>query len=296
MLLSYAAALLITTSLLGMEPDAGAFGWSGAQYDKASEGQFQAGLMLCDKYLKTDGPVNVLEVGSGTGRLAKRLAEMLPQGSTVLGIDNNQSMIDEALRKQEIEPISNLAFQLKDARELHHDLNFFEKFELALSIFCLHWILSEQEMIDTMNGVAHSLKPGGKFIAIANIQDHEEHAVELHKAARVIMNSDKWRQYYNGKMVLGNDIPLSKYKEIIAAAGLKGEAFIFNPPARTISDVERKASLLAIPFGQVIPQERHEEFFQDVDVLFQKCGMKNENGTYQQTIPCIVIVAEKANS
>ena len=296
MLLSYAAASLITTSLLGMEPDAGAFGWSGAQYDKASEGQFQAGLMLCNNHLKPDGPMNVLELGSGTGRFAKWLALTLPEGSTVLGIDNNRSMIDEALRKQQVEPIENLKFQLKDARELLYDLNFFEKFEAAISVFCLHWIPSEQEMIDTMKGVVHSLKPGGKFIAIANIQDHEEHAVELHKAARIIMNSDKWRQYYDGKMVLGNDIPLSKYQEIIAGAGLKGEAFIFNPPARTISDVERKASLLAIPFGQVIPQERHEEFFQDVDLLFQELGMKNEDGTYQQTIPCIVIVAEKANA
>lgn len=57
---------------------------------KPLSGQFQAGLMLCDQYLNENSPVRVLELGTGTGRLAARLAQTLPKDSTVVGIDRNQ--------------------------------------------------------------------------------------------------------------------------------------------------------------------------------------------------------------
>lgn len=48
------------------------------------------------------------------------------------------------------ETLANLEFQLKDARAL----DFNEEFDAAISVFCLHWIPSVQEMMDTMKGIA----------------------------------------------------------------------------------------------------------------------------------------------
>jgi predicted O-methyltransferase YrrM len=46
--------------------------------------------------LGLNGPQTVLELGSGVGRWSRCVAELLPQGSTLLGIDREPRWVDEA--------------------------------------------------------------------------------------------------------------------------------------------------------------------------------------------------------
>jgi trans-aconitate methyltransferase len=80
-------------------------------------------------------------------------AEIAESDVEVLGVDRSEEMISQARRK-----FPALKFEAVDARELR----FNPEFDAVFSNAVLHWIRQAKQVI---SGVAHALKPGGRFVA-----------------------------------------------------------------------------------------------------------------------------------
>lgn len=110
----------------------------------------------------------ILDVGCGTGDLARQLAE---RGAHVVGLDHSPEMIAEARARY-----PDLTFILGDATRFACA----EPFDAVFSNAALHWIRPPE---DAVRCIAAALKPGGRFVAefggkgnVAGIADGIRHA------------------------------------------------------------------------------------------------------------------------
>jgi len=91
----------------------------------------------------------VLDLGCGTGHLARRIAEV---GATVVGMDLSESMVAQAQRNY-----PGLTFVVADARDFRFD----EPFDAVFSNAVLHWVTPPERAIACM---ARALRPGGRLV------------------------------------------------------------------------------------------------------------------------------------
>lgn len=106
-------------------------------------------------------PGRLLDVACGEGTFAVALAK---QGWRVTGIDLSPQML--ALARERARDAGVTArFQQKDMRRLTYD----NEFNLVTCWFdSLNYLLEEDDLLLTFNGIARALKPGGWFIADMN--------------------------------------------------------------------------------------------------------------------------------
>ena len=88
----------------------------------------------------------ILDIGCGEGALTQRIAD---RGSTVVGIDNSESMIGAARA-------AGLDAHLLAAE----DMKFDAAFDAAFSNAALHWMLAKEKVAAAIH---RALKPGGRF-------------------------------------------------------------------------------------------------------------------------------------
>ncbi len=123
--------------------------WNAQFYDTKHAFVFQYGEDVVS-LLNPQPHERILDLGSGTGHLAQKIAEA---GCTVTGIDSSAEMVAQA---QALYP--ELAFYQKNAADFHFD----EPFDAVFSNATLHWIHTPEKVIDC---VYQSLKKGGRFVA-----------------------------------------------------------------------------------------------------------------------------------
>ncbi|WP_310448362.1 methyltransferase domain-containing protein [Thiobacillus sp.] len=92
----------------------------------------------------------ILDLGCGTGDIAAAMAE---RGAQVVGVDASPAMIETARKR-----FPALDFRVADAAALPFEAEFDAVFSHAV----LHWVARAE---DAARGIAHALKPGGRFIA-----------------------------------------------------------------------------------------------------------------------------------
>jgi ubiquinone/menaquinone biosynthesis C-methylase UbiE len=98
--------------------------------------------------------MNILDVGTGTGRLALGFAET---GRAVTGIDISSEMIHVACEEADMEGIKNVQFILGNARHLPFPQ---ESFDMVVSARFLH-LFSSQDVRVLLVEMIRVLKPGG---------------------------------------------------------------------------------------------------------------------------------------
>ena len=123
--------------------------WNPSHYDQAGAFVPKLGADLLDLLAPKPGE-RVLDLGSGTGDLAAQLAE---RGALVTGVDASTEMVNEARRKH-----PRPSFEVQDGQAL----NFDQAFDAVFSNATLHWMPRADAVAE---GVARSLKPGGRFVA-----------------------------------------------------------------------------------------------------------------------------------
>ncbi len=262
--------------------------WNGEQYDKASDCQFKEGLQLLED-IQLQGNERVLDVGCGTCRLAAYIAQKCVPNGSVVAIDNNESMIQKSLEKQEQSPIPNLQIELKDACEL----DYHEEFDLIISVFCLHWIQDLESMEQAIQGIARSLKPGGKFVAIFNIHETDDGKIPVMTTAKTFATI---LSPFSSKLKagLGNELTLNQYRTLLNNAKLSAEVFSAAMKEReSISEQEQKEHLLALPLGEAVPPLLQPIFLWITLNTLKYFGFQNADGTYGDNMPRGFIIAEK---
>jgi trans-aconitate methyltransferase len=93
---------------------------------------------------------HILDLGCGTGHLTSKIVE---SGATAIGIDSSAEMIAKAKSAY-----PDLVFEVQDARQLTEE----DRFDAIFSNAVLHWIKEPEKVAQ---GIARSLKPGGRFVA-----------------------------------------------------------------------------------------------------------------------------------
>jgi SAM-dependent methyltransferase len=133
------------------------FGENAAQYDRARPSYPAA--MIDD--LMADGPRRVLDVGCGTGKAGRLLAE---RGCEVVGVEPDPRMAEVA-RSYGLD-VEGGKFEEWDSPE--------RAFDLLVSGQAWHWVDPTVGLLKA----AEVIRPGGRFAAFWNLGEHEAPALK----------------------------------------------------------------------------------------------------------------------
>jgi ubiquinone/menaquinone biosynthesis C-methylase UbiE len=120
-------------------------------YDRVSDTQFEGGQQLIERLTLGDG-MRVLDIGCGTGRLARWIAERVGPHGSVVGIDPLQERVEIARSR------GGARFQVGRAE----DLSAFEdaSFDAVCMSSVLHWVFDKAKALAEVHRV---LRPGGRL-------------------------------------------------------------------------------------------------------------------------------------
>jgi arsenite methyltransferase len=121
-------------------------------YDRASDSQFEGGKRLVDRLALPKG-ARVLDVGCGTGRLARWIADAVGPTGAVVGIDPLPERIAIARAKG-----PGLAFEVGQAEDLGAFAD--ESFDAVCMSAVFHWVSDKAKALDEIRRV---LRPGGRL-------------------------------------------------------------------------------------------------------------------------------------
>ena len=109
--------------------------------------------------LKLHGDEKVLDVCTGTGKLAFLLSKKVGMEGSVSGVDFSKEMLSEAEKKLNSR-LSNISFAFSDAKDLNFSDNFFDAVTVSFGM---------RNIIDTTAALREAyrvLKPGGRFCCL----------------------------------------------------------------------------------------------------------------------------------
>lgn len=134
-------------------------------------------MVVLQELLRDAKPGRALDVGTRLGEFAFRLAEAMPEGSQVTGIDNDPAAAEKALAKfQE----KGLQFEVMDGGAMTFPDGTFEVVALSNT---LHHIENYEQVLAEMLRV---LKPGGYFIINEMYRDRQDAAQQVHAAQHTL--------------------------------------------------------------------------------------------------------------
>jgi trans-aconitate methyltransferase len=186
--------------------------WNSSLYDSRHAFVWQYGAELIDLLAPRPGE-RILDLGSGTGHLAARIAEA---GAEVTGIDASEAMVEQARRNYPA-----LRFERMDAAGFHFDA----PFDAVFSNATLHWVLRAG---DAAACIARALKPGGRLVAEFGGRGNVARVVAAIRAARETAGlgaGDDLNPWYNPS--------LAEYATLLEEHGLAVTyASLFERPTR----------------------------------------------------------------
>jgi len=169
-----------------------------------------------DAILKANNCHTILEVGCGSGMLARRF---LANGYDYLGLDLYNEMLDIARR----EVLSDRFIQC-DMRNLSFDQQFDA---ILITGRSLAYVIDNQGIIDTLQGVYKSLKENGLFVfgvfdanqIFDNFNDFEQNIEHNGKKIRRISHLEKnlttgWTYDWTAKYIIEKDNEISEFDDI----------------------------------------------------------------------------------
>ena len=169
-----------------------------------------------DAILKTNNCHTILEVGCGSGMLARRF---LANGYDYLGLDLYNEMLDIARR----EVLSDRFIQC-DMRNLSFDQQFDA---ILITGRSLAYVIDNQGIIDTLQGVYKSLKENGLFVfgvfdanqIFDNFNDFEQNIEHNGKKIRRISHLEKnlttgWTYDWFAKYIIEKGNEISEFDDI----------------------------------------------------------------------------------
>lgn len=131
--------------------------WNGAAYSEDAQLQLGWAERFFFNQYRFVGNEQVLDIGSGDGKISAKIANSAPQGH-VIGIEISSSMLKQA-QKNHVN-IPNLKFIKADAQKPNFYTKHPNQYDLVVSFSTLHW-LKNQPIV--LKGIYQVLKPQGQF-------------------------------------------------------------------------------------------------------------------------------------
>ena len=244
--------------------------WNAAAYAANSAVQQSWARELIAK-LKLRGDEHILDVGCGDGKITAELAHAVPRGA-VVGMDASAEMISFARKTFPPAKISNLKFQVCDAREINlvgrvtpcapavsKPRPTFDaaKFHLVFSNAALHWV-DDHEAI--LHGTASVLKSGGRLLISCGGKGN---AHDVFLAIRPVMRLKRWREFFRKMPLPYFFYAPSDYEKWLPKSGFKINAVKLAPKDAAYDGAEGFATWLRttwLPFTQRVPENLRAEF------------------------------------
>ena len=115
------------------------------------------------KHLKIDKPVDILEVGCGTGIFWKENLDLLPEGSSLTLTDFSEAMVEKT---KEVFSQKNILVEVADVESLSYADNSFD------IINAHHIIYHSSDKAKALNEMKRVLRPGGYITITTNSDLH----------------------------------------------------------------------------------------------------------------------------
>lgn len=204
-------------------------------------------------------PGKALDVGTRFGEFAVRLAEAMPEGSEVIGIDNDASAAEKAREKF---AEKGLLFELMDAAAMDYPDDTFEVVALSNT---LHHIEDYGKVLSEMLRV---LKPGGFFVLNEMYRDGQDAAQQVHEAQHTLeakldclLGSYQRRTWKREEII-----------EIFRALPLKDMTFTdFQEDAAYDAKLEAKNRKLAAEVERIAGRPEYEALKQEALEIQDRC-------------------------
>ena len=244
--------------------------------------------------LKLRGDERILDVGCGDGKVTAEIARAVPRGF-VIGIDASAEMIGFAREAFPPSKISNLKFQICDARKINVTLfsppsppldgragvrrqivskpepltpalsplgrGEGEKnplFDVIFSNAALHWVDDHQAIL---RGTAAVLKPGGRLIVSCGGKGN---AQDVFVALRPEMRVKRWREFFRRIPKPYFFYSPADYERWLPKFGFKINTLKLAPKDATYAGAEGFAAWLRttwLPYVQRVPPPSPREEF-----------------------------------
>jgi trans-aconitate methyltransferase len=234
----------------GYRWDSSGYRWDSEDYARHSTAQAQWALELLGK-LGLQGGEQVLDIGSGDGKVTAALAAQVPRGG-VLGIDSSPDMVERARRAYPPDRHPNLRFQLGDAQQLE----FRERFDAAFSNATLHWVRDHRRVLQ---GVARALKPGGRLLFQMGGRGNGQ---DILRSLEELAREPPWEAWLAGLPCPWSFHGPEEYRGWLAQAGLQARRVELIPKLMRQQGAEGLAGWVRttwLPYTQAVPPERSEE-------------------------------------
>jgi len=243
--------------------------------------------------LKLRGDELILDVGCGDGKVTAEIAQAVPQGF-VTGIDASAEMIRFGRKAFPPSQISNLKFQICDARRINPTLfsspsppseerdgvrrQIVSKskpltpalsplgrgeggkrtlFDIIFSNAALHWVDDHQAIL---RGMATVLKPGGRLIVSCGGKGN---AQDVFLALRPEMRLKRWREFFRRMPKPYFFYSPADYEKWLPKFGFNINSLKLTPKNATYAGVEGFATWLRttwLPYVHLVPEDLREEF------------------------------------
>ncbi len=198
---------------------------------------------------------HILDVGCGDGKVTAELARAVPRG-TVVGIDASAEMIGFARKTFPASQISNLKFQICDARKINAAIAG-APFNLVFSNAALHWVDDHEKIL---RGAAAVLKPGGRLVVSCGGKGN---AHEVFLALRPEMRLKRRREFFRKMPMPYFFYAPGDYEKWLPKSGFKIHSLQLAPKDAAYTGADGFATWLRttwIPYVQRVPENLREEF------------------------------------
>ncbi len=180
------------------------------EYDRrAAQSQIRDQLVArLIKALELRGAERVLDLATGTGRVARPVAERL-RGGMIVGLDEALAMLRVAEEQKEKEPIPGFIPVAGKAEAFPFRSGVFDR---AFTVFALHHFADARL---TAQEALRVLKPGGRFVVLDPVVATEENELDIRIRERIneILSSGHGERF--------NYYTCAEIRELLIAAGFR---------------------------------------------------------------------------
>jgi len=221
--------------------------WNPEQYHKFKSDRL-APFNDLFSLLKIRAGLSVLDLGCGTGELARMLAEKLPD-CHVTGVDSSPEMLAKAKTFRS----ARVDFKLGTVD------SFAGEWDLLFSHAVLHWVDDDAALIPRL---WQHIKPGGQLA----VQIPANHRHPSHTCIIAAAGEAPFKEALGGWLRHSPVLEIDQYAQLLHLCGTTDFTVMekvyptWLPDAASIAEWTRGTTLL--PYFERLPQELHEPFLQ----------------------------------